>query len=49
MNKLFLVIAFSVISYLPICASAATPEIISNGFTAYKKSGAKSALAAWIK
>ena len=49
MNKLFCVVAFSVISCISICASAATPEILSNGFTAYKEGGAKPALEAWIK
>lgn len=49
MNRLFCIVAISVISCMPICASAATPEILSNGFTAYKESGAKPALEAWIK
>ena len=50
MKKVFCVVALSIISCLPICASAATtPEVLSSGFTAYKESGAKSALEAWIK
>lgn len=37
-------------SCLPVCVSAATtPEVLTSGFTAYKESGAKSALEAWIK
>lgn len=50
MKKLFIVVAMSVISCLPICVSAAKDsEVIANGFTAYKENGAKSAIEAWIK
>lgn len=50
MSKLFLVLAISMISYMPICVSAANDaEIVASGFSAYKENGAKSAIEAWIK